>query len=338
MRATYKDIAERASVSTATVSHVLRGTRFVSPPVREKVLEAARSLEYVPNGLASGLRRQSTGTIGFITSELTNPFYADLAVAAEGLLRERGYAMMISNTFNDPESEKTCIESMAEHRVDGLLLTSVQMESQTWRWLNKHGAPFVLLNRRFATVEAPYAGVDNFGAMRAVVEHLASLGHSRIGFISGFSHSSSAKDRYLGYLRALRDHGLQGDPKLYFEGSYDVRSGIEGAASMFSLPVERRPTAIAASNDLSALGTMQWANETGIRVPDELSITGFDDIELAKLGFVELTTVKQPLHELGRTAARMLSELIEGRPLETERVVLPCELVVRSSTAESGGR
>jgi LacI family transcriptional regulator len=336
-RATYKDIAERAKVSTATVSHALKGTRHVSQEVRDAVLEAARSLEYVPNGVAAGLRRQSTRSIGFVTTELTNPVYAEMAVAAEGVLRERGYTVMISNTFNEPERERAYIEGMAERRVDGLLLTSVQVESETWRWLERLKVPFVLLNRRFADYEAPYVGVDNLGGTRSVVEYLVSLGHRRIGFIGGFAHSSSARDRYHGYLEAHGSRGLEVAPELFCEGSYDVRSGVEGAGRLFSLPEERRPTAIVAANDLTAFGVLAWAKEHGVGVPEELSVTGFDNSEMAKLNFVGLTTVKQPRKRMGEAAARMLLRQIDDGALEARSVVLPCELIVRESTGPPPG-
>lgn len=337
MKATYKDIAERASVSTATVSHVLRGTRFVSPDIRRAVLEAAEELDYVPNGIASGLRRQSTRTIGFITSELTNPVYAEMAVAAESVLRERGYTVVISNTFNELDRERAYIETMAERRVDGLLLTSVQLESETWRWLEKRRIPFVLMNRRFADYSAPYVGVDNVGGMRAVVDHLISVGHRRIGFIGGFAHSSSAQDRHCGYVEAHRSRGLEVDSALYFEGTYDIRSGEEGADYLLSLPKDRRPTAIACANDLSALGVIAWAKDHGIHVPEGLSVTGFDNAEIAKLNFVGLTTVKQPRKRMGKLAADMIAKLIDDVPFKRESIVLPCELIVRNSTAPPGG-
>lgn len=333
MGATYKDIARRAKVSTATVSHVLRGTRFVSPKVREAVLTAANDLEYVPNAIASGLRRQSMHTVGFITTELTNPVYAEMAVAAEEVLRESGYTVVISNTFNELERERAYIDTMVERRVDGLLLTSVQFESDTWRLLTKRKLPFVLLNRRFSDYATPYVGVDNLGGMYALVKHLFSLGHRRIGFISGLSHSSSARDRYNGYLQAHREQGLTVDPILFFEGHYDIQSGINGAHHLLSLPEDRRPTAIACANDLSAFGVLSWAEEQGIKVPEQLSVTGFDNMEIASLSFASLTTVEQPRRKMGRIAAEMLLNLINNDALETNSIVLPCKLIMRDTTA-----
>lgn len=337
MRATYKDIADQARVSTATVSHVLRGTRFVSPDIRRAVLEASESLDYVPNRVASNLRSSSTRSIGFITTELTNPVYAEMAVAAESVLRERGYTMMISNTFNELERERAYIETMAEHRVDGLLLTSVQTGGEAWRWLNRLGTPFVLLNRRFSDFEAPYVGVDNVEGMHEVVEHLVKLGHRRIGFVGGFSHSSAARDRHLGYLEAHRSHGIEVEPELYFEGRYDIQSGTEGAAYLLSLPERRRPTAIAAANDLLAFGVLAWARDHWIEVPRSLSVTGFDDMEMSGLNFVGLTTVKQPRKKMAKIAADMLARQIDGLSLEEVAVTLPCELIVRDSVAPPGG-
>lgn len=337
MGITYKDIAEAANVSTATVSHVLRKTRHVRPEIRQKVLKAAESLDYVPNRVASGLRQQSTRSIGFITAQLTNPVYAEMAVAAENVLQEHGYSVMISNTFNDIEREEAYVKAMAEHRVDGLLLTSIQMESLTWRWLIKYKLPFVLLNRRFTGFDAPFVGVDNGSGMYDIVDYLISLGHRRIGFIGGFSHSSAARDRYLGYVKAMHSHNLGIDPALYFEGRYDIQSGVEGAACLLALPSDCRPTAIAAVNDLSAFGVLAWASEHGVEVPEELSVTGFGNSELSGLHFIGLTTADQPHKTMGGVAADMLSKIIDGVPLAAKSIILPCQMVTRGSVARPGG-
>lgn len=308
----------------------------MSPEIRRLVLEVAESLDYVPNRVASNLRSSSTRSIGFITTELTNPVYAEMSVAAESVLREHGYTMMISNTFNEQVRERAYIETMAEHRVDGLLLTSVQAGGEAWRWLSRLRIPFVLLNRKFSDFEAPYVGVDNIAGMQEVVEHLMSLGHRRIGFVGGFSHSSAARDRYLGYLEAHRSGGNEVDSGLYFEGRYDIQSGVEGAAYLLSLPERQRPTAIAAANDLLALGVLDWSRDKGIEVPGELSVTGFDDMEMAGLNFIGLTTVKHPRRRMAEIAAGMLIRQIDGLPLEEEVVTLPCDMIVRESVAPPG--
>jgi len=193
--------------------------------------------------------------------------------------------------------------------------------------------PFVLINRRFAGYHAPYVGVDNAGAMKGLVLHLVSLGHRRIGYIGGFPHSSSARDRYRGFLEAMRESGLEIDQDLCSEGRYDFQSGYEGAHRLLALPPEKRPTAVACANDLMALGVMDWATRNGLRVPEDLSVTGFDDIEVAGLEAISLTTARQPRAEMGRVAAAMLLDLISGQQLQREEVVLTCELVVRRSTA-----
>lgn len=335
-RVSYKDIAEKAGVSTATVSHVLNGTRYVTPELKQRVLTVVEELGYVPNNVASSLRRRYTNTVGFITTELTNPFYAEIAVAAELVLREHGYMLLISNTFNEIERERVYVKAMLSHQVDGLLFTSVQMESHTWRLLQSMQVPFVLINRRFAGYDAPYVGVDNMGAMQHLVEHLISLGHTRIGFIGGFPHSSSARDRYRGYRRALERHHIAWDPDLLCEGRYDFQSGIEGAERLLTLPPSKRPTAIACANDLMALGVIDWASRNGLEVPRQLSVTGFDDIEVAGIEPISLTTARQPRAEMGRIAAQLLLELIMGHQPQERSVMLPCDIVVRKSTAPPG--
>jgi LacI family transcriptional regulator len=337
-RATYRDIAERSGVSTATVSHVLRGTRPVSPSVRDAVLRVAADLEYVPNRLAAGLRRQASRTVGFVTADLTNPVYAEMAVGAEAFLHDRGYLLTLANTLNDEARETEQIHALAESRSDGLLLSSVRRDSTLHERLDRLGLPYVLLNRRIERARAPYVGVDNHGGMRAVVEHLIAHGHRRVGFIGGFHHSSAAHERHAGYREALRDAGLDTSEELYVEAHFDLEGGHAGAARLMALPPARRPTAIACANDMTAFGAMGWAMEHGLSVPADLSVTGFDDTAVAGLPFVGLTTAAQPLRAMGRRAAEVLVGLLDGAEADPGPVTLGCELVVRRSSGPAPSR
>jgi LacI family transcriptional regulator, galactose operon repressor len=311
--------------------------------VKERVLAAIQTFNYHPNALARGLRAKATKTIGIITTEVTNPFYSEVAVAAEAELMERGYTALISNILLDDRGsveskEQNYVKTFLEHRVDGLLFTSVRLDSSIGQRLEKQGVPFVLLNRRIRDMVTDYVGVDNIGGMRAATEHLIQFGHRRIGFVGGFSYSSSAQDRLKGYLSALDAHAIKPESRLFFEGDYDLDGGYEGAKHLLSLPTEVRPTAICAANDFLALGIIDYAMNAGFRIPFDLSITGFDDILLSRIAPIGLTTVRQPLREMGRAAARLLVGRIEKpTPDKPSTIVLPCELVVRKTTMPPAG-
>lgn len=338
----YRDLAARAGVSIATVSHVIRGTRNVSDQVRERVERAIAEFNYHPNALARGLRAKSTKTIGLITTEVTNPFYSEIAVAAETELTGSGYTVLIGNillgdlALKDGK-EHDYVNLFLERRVDGLLLTSVHLDSPIGEWLNGQGVPFVLLNRRLRNAVTDYVGVDNRGGMYAATEHLLKLGHRRIGFVGGFGYSSSAQDRLAGYQSALRSYGIKPAEKMIFEGDYDLAGGYAGAKRLLSLPRRQRPTAICAANDLLAFGVMDYALSAGFEIPTELSVTGFDNLDLSRIAPLSLTTVHQPNREMGRAAARLLVQRIEtAMPHDPMVIELPCELIVRKTTARPG--
>lgn len=334
----YREIASHAGVSVATVSHAIRGTRHVSPEVKQRVLETVEKFHYHPNALARGLRSQSTRTIGIISTEVTNPFYSEIAVAAETELMARGYSVLIGNVLLDDRAskerkEREYVKIFLEHRVDGLLFTSADLESTIGSWLCTQETPFVLLNRRFRDVHTDYVGVDNRGGMCAAAQHLIHLGHRRIGFIGGFSYSSSAQDRLVGYRSALHESGIPFRDELVFEGEYDLESGRAGAKRFLSMPRTQRPTAICATNDLAALGVMDYAMSAGFGIPHDLSVTGFDDLQISRIGPISLTTVHQPLREMGRIAAELLLQRIENPSAEEAKIiVLPCELLIRQTT------
>lgn len=334
----YREIASHAGVSVATVSHAIRGTRHVSPEIKQRVMETVEKFNYHPNALARGLRAQSTKTIGIISTEVTNPFYSEITVAAEAELMARGYTVLIGNVLLDDRASEECKEQeyvkiFLEHRVDGLLFTSAHLESTIGPWLHRQQVPFVLLNRRFRDVNADYVGVDNLGGMRAAAEHLIQLGHRRIGFIGGFSYSSSAQDRLAGYQSALQAHSIPLREELLFEGEYDLESGYAGAKKFLSMSQLERPTAICATNDLAALGVMDYAMSAGFHIPQDLSVTGFDDLQISRIAPVSLTTVHQPVREMGQAAAELLLQRIENPEVDAKVIVLPCELIIRQTTA-----
>lgn len=336
--ASYHDIADLAGVSIATVSRVIHGGNNVSPELTMRVKQAMERLNYTPNIIARSLRKKATKSIGIVTTELTNPFYSDITVAAENFLMDHGYMALVCNTFNDPEKEEAYIRALLERRVDGLIFTSARFEGGAWQRLKNTAVPFVLVNRRSADIDTDYVGVDNVGGMRTVIEHLIDLGHRRIGYIGGFLYSSSARDRRRGYRATLSAHDIPPDDDLCFDGNYDIESGIEGARHLLSLPKKKRPTAIAAANDYMAFGAMDYATKAGFRLPQDLSVTGFDDLRLSGLAPFSLTSVRQPREEMGRAAAKTLLQRIEDETDDKTQIIeYPCDLIVRETTQPPRG-
>jgi LacI family transcriptional regulator len=329
--ASVKDVADAAGVSIATVSHVINGTRYVSPHLTERVRAAMARLQYTPNLLARSLRTQRTHTLGFITADVTNPFYPAVAKGAAAAAAERGYNLILVDSGESPAIEEEATSLLLQKQVDGLMYTSMASESELPAWLHDEGTPFVALNRRPSAGNGLYVGIDNEGGMIAAVSHLAELGHERIAFIAGNPLSSAAQARTAGFSEGLRRNGLPMVSELMCEGDYRLESGRKAAA--YLLELRKAPTALVAANDVMAFGAWQQLRQAGVRVPEDVSLVGFDDIAFSSMAPVGLTTVHCPMYEMGHRGAAMLIDAIEGVPIQEPSVELPVELIVRDTTA-----
>ncbi|WP_169952632.1 LacI family DNA-binding transcriptional regulator [Microbispora sp. H11081] len=327
-RPTIRNVAERAGVSKSLVSLVLRGSPHVSEHRREAVLQAARELGYRPNAVARSLVEGRTHLVGALVADLHNPFYAEFLDGLQESLHGDGLRLLIGSGRWDPAFEDEAVEAFLELRVDGLVLLGVAPSSDTLAEAAAY-TPTVVVGERDVELEGVDIVVDDdqLGA-RLAVDHLVELGHRRIAHIEG-APSSAARCRCEGYLVAMRRHALA--PYIMVEhGDFSEEGGRRAALAL--LKRDPRPTAIFAANDMVAMGVLTAASELGLRVPEDISVVGYDNTHLAAVTHVSLTSVDQPRRAMGRSAAALLSDRIT-EPGKTARLrqVTP-QLVVRRST------
>ena len=329
--ATIRDVAKLAGVSPTTVSHVINGTRFVREETRARVLEAMRRLNYQPNRLARSLRQKRTHTLGLLIPNSANPFFAEVLRGIEDACFEMGYSVILCNADDDPEKELEYLSVLVEKQVDGIVLVSAGAADESLRLLTASRVPAVVVDREFASQGFDTVVTDNQGGGYAATRHLLSLGHRRIGCITGPSLLTPSAARVTGYRQALEEAGVPFDEELVVPGDFRSESGYEMTRKLLGLP--EPPTAIFACNDMMALGAICAVHEAGLRVPDDVSVVGFDDITLASYSVPRLTTIAQPRHKMGFMAARMLIERISNRDAPIKRELLPTTLIVRDSCA-----
>lgn len=298
------------------------------------MLRVIEELNYKPNRLASNLRRMSAKTIMVVLPDITNPFFAKIVQGFEDVAHERGYYVLLGDTGNRLSLEREFIELSRERAVDGLILATARIPNKEIQEVSEH-VPLVLACEYVDGLDIPTVSIDNVGAARAATEFLIESGHRRVAHISGPMAVVLSRDRVKGYRQAVQLHDLELDDRLIQEGDFTVQSGYHNMLKLLSL--DNPPTAVFAANDEMAVGAIKAAKSLGIRVPEDLSVIGFDDIPLAMLVEPELTTVHQPQYDIGRHAMRMLLDIVEGRAPRRRQVVLSHRIVVRGSTMDVSG-
>ena len=328
---TIKDVARLSGVSSMTVSRVINGSERVSPETRQRVERAIAELGYVPSRLARGLIRQKTGTLALIVPDVANPFFTLIVRGAEDVARRAGYRMILADSRADLTIERDVIEEMLAHRVEGIMIAPVSDRSKGHlQRLAKYGVDFVLIDRTVSGIESDVVTGDNVGGARRLVEHLISLGHRRIGFITESAEVSTARDRREAYEAALAAAGLPHDSSLIVYSTVDPPGGFEGMRLLLEL--DEPPTAVFAVNNLVAVGAIEAVRAHRLEVPNDVALVCFDDIEYASRLYPFLTVMAQPAETLGTLGTQLLLERIEGRAPEQPRVVvLPAQFVVRRS-------
>ena len=322
-------MARLAGVSVATVSHVVNSTRYVSPELSERVRTVMAEIGYRPNGTARSLRLQRTQTIGLVVPDI-NPFFAELARIIEDEGFAAGYTTVLGNADGRPERERRYVETLLSKQVDGLILGSTLADATTLVSLvGRSGTPLVLIDRDLPAVGADIVLADHAGGAYALTRHLLELGHRRIACITGPERLPSSEGRAEGYHRALEEFGIESRPEWLAPGAFEFGGGRRAMARL--LEADPGLTAVFATNDLMAVGAMRELAERGLRVPQDVSVGGFDDAMPATLISPELTTVRQPLQEMGREAVEMLRARMDGDSGEARRIVLAAELVPRKS-------
>ena len=329
-----REVAAHAGVSVATVSNVLNRPDIVARPTRDRVSASIRELGFVRNESARQLRAGRSRTIGLVVLDVANPFFTDVARGVEDEANKAGLAVILCNSDDQERKEKRYLELLEEHRVQGVLITPVVGAGSRLARLQRRGTPVVLVDSRSPSRGQCSVAVDDVLGGDLAVSHLLATGHQHIAYIGGPRIIRQAADRYEGALRALSRAGRRPEDLHVFDvGALNVAAGQKAGADIAAMPATDRPTAVFCTNDLIALGVLQEMTRHKIRVPEDISIVGYDDIDFAAAAAVPLTSVRQPRQQLGRTAARMLlEEAAAGEAHQHQQVIFEPELIVRHST------
>ncbi len=333
--ATIKDVAARAKVSAATVSHVINGTRKVAPETVKRVQQAMETLDYRPNAVAQSLRTRKTHVIGAVVSDITNPFFATLIRGAEDAAIEAGYSLIVCNSDESLEKEDRYVRLLRQRRMDGLLISpvgdgsnSVVHQLPTWK------IPFVFVDRRVEGIEADAVLSDNIDGAYQATRHLISRGHHRIGLILGIKGATTTEERLAGYRRALNEAGITFTEELLTYGGYRITGGQQSVQNFLSL--SNPPTAIFSTNNLMTIGVLQELFHRHVKIPEQIGLIGFDDVPWGKLFQPSLTVIEQNPYEIGQQAVGLL--LDKSRPDTSPDkhgiIRVPVALKVRASSCK----
>ena len=328
--ATIYDVARAAGVSTSTVSHVLNGTRYVSVETEHRVRQAMQELHYRPNSLARGLVRQETQTLALIVPDNVNPFFAELARGIEDHGFAAGYNVILCNSDRNTSKELAYLDMLISKRVDGIIYMTMSTQIDQLQPLLDNRIPLVTFDRDYEGIDTVL--LDNEQGGYDATRHLIDLGHRHIACIGGPDAKTRSHERVRGYERAMVEAGLVVDERLIQPGAWTYESGQAAARRLLHLPVP--PTAIFACNDLMAIGVISALREQGLRVPEDVSVVGFDDIPFGAYFFPPLTTLATPLMEVSQRLCQLLLDRINGQlPPQPQRSIVHGQLVVRGSTA-----
>jgi LacI family repressor for deo operon, udp, cdd, tsx, nupC, and nupG len=329
-----KDVARLAGVSVATVSRSLARPEKVAIRTREKVMKAVQQSGYVTNVLASNFRRRKTQTIIVLVPDIANVFYSRIIQEIESIAREHCYQILLGETRQSLELEQSYGDLALRRQADGIISLGMHIPfkcRKSRKSVDPQWAPLVMVCEYLGGIPVPSVTIDNRRAAYDATQHLLELGHRDIAYIGGANDFSLSKDRLKGFKSALARAGLRAGKGNIHSGDFTPAFGHEAATII--LGQSTRPTAIFCASDELAIGAMSAAHGYGLSIPKDLSIIGFDDIEIAAFGSPPLTTIRQPMAELGRCATGMMLQILSGSPPIEPHVILPHELVVRGSTA-----
>jgi DNA-binding LacI/PurR family transcriptional regulator len=329
---TLRDVADYAGVSITTVSNVVRDWPYVSPTMRERVKAAIATLGYSPHVVAQGLRTGQTQVLAFVVPDLSNPYFAEIVSVAEDVARQYGYTLLVFNSHEDAAREAECVQRAASRWADGLLISHTAQARHSADFWAQFDIPVVAVDRIPAGYGGPQCGLDNRLAGVLATRHLIELGHHRIAHIAGPQSARPAVDRQHGYQDALKENGIDWQQIVY---AGDIWGPTDGHRLMAELLQDSNlPTAVFASNDRVAIGALHAIIDCGLRVPEDISLVGVDDIEISQHLNPPLTTIRQPLAQLAQRAVEMLLGVIKEGEADPAPVLLEPELIVRRSTAK----
>ncbi len=335
MPVTIKDIARSAGVSHTTVSRALHDHPALADSTISRIKEIAESMGYIPSAAARGLKTRRSYTLGVILSNIDDPYFSEILQGIEDELRDTGYSLFVAATHRDPQIENSIVRAMGEQRVDGVIVSSTQFNTSHSRMLQKIGVPVAVINNQAAELYRYSIYHDDEFGSKTITQHMVDLGHKHIGYLGNSLSGKTNEDRELGFTKVMKEAGLPVNREwIRYEPSGIPDAGVAGGKYFLSLPT--RPTAIVCFNDLMAIGLMHILQESGLTIPSDMSISGFDDITLSNYTSPPLTTFHQPKKEIGAAAARMLLDMVDRADpdlFEKPRILmLRGNLLIRGTT------
>ncbi len=325
-------MAREAKVSVATVSRVLNKSGAVKEATRKRVIDVMERMNYSPNVVARSLKTSKSHTVGVMIPDITNPYFSELIRGIEDAAKRNNYNIILANTDMDRQREEEIFDVLKQKRIDGVVFASKMIDDTIAHVMRKINIPIVLTSTYTDKLDFPTVGVDNEKAAFDMVEHLIGLGHVSIGMISGFlGDFNSGYPRYAGYKKAMECHGLSVREQWVDYGEYKEEDGKRIAKQW--IKCGNLPTAIFCASDMMAIGAMNAFIEEGYRIPQDISIAGFDNIKMASYVPFGLTTLAQPIHAIGDKSLEVLIGLLEGKPIKEHKIILPHTIMVRGSVA-----
>ncbi len=324
-----KDVAEKADVSTATVSRVLNNPHTVKNETKKRVQKAIQEIDYQPNMLGRNLRRSSTRMVMILLENVSNPFYSRVIRGIEQIALENDYYIVICNNNSDPAQENTYLNLLRSKVLDGVIMMKPELSKKK---LQELGSRFAVVQccEYIDDLDIPFVSINNKKAAYSAVKHLLDQGHQNIGFISGGQNVPSAQQRKKGYKYALQESGITIKQKYIKNGTYGYKGGMEKTRELLSL--KEKPTAIFAISDITAIGAIKTIREYNLKIPDEIAVVGFDNTSISRMYNPELTTIAQPRKEMGQKAMQLLIDIIQHNEIKNKNIFLDHKLIIRESS------
>jgi len=327
-----KDIARKANVSVSTVSRVINKSKYVSPELAERVNSVIKETGYMPDQIARSMVTKRTKLIGIIIPDISQRFYSILLSGIEEVTSEYDYNILICNINDNLEKEYKYLNILKTMRADGIIIMHEKFSEKVEDYLRSIDIPIVLSSVKSRNLKAISVNIDDFRASYDAVEYLIRLGHRKIAMIGGdLQDITTGKNRFAGYRQALKDYGIEYSESYFRIGNFKINDGYRAMDEILNANKKNRPTAVFVVSDEMALGAIDCITDRGLKVPDDISVVGFDDIDLASSVKPKLTTVHQPIREIGRMSAELLIKQLENKSISVREVVIDHSLVIRDS-------
>lgn len=311
MGVTIKDVAKKAGVSIASVSRVINDSKPVTPETKEKILKVIKETGYKPNAMARGLKKNESGLIGLITPDMENGTFAELVKGIESVIEKNSMNLIVSNSKGEIERELKELHIFKEQQLDGIIFSGVKFTKEHKEYFDRYKVPTVVVSQKFPGSGLSYVDIDNLKAANEAVKYLISMNHSKIALVHGPLYDKSAgEERYDGYYKALTEAGIEVNEGFIKEGNFTIKSGYEAMEEIIK-ENDKLPTAVFAASDRMAIGILDCCLDNGLSVPEDISIMGFDDIELATVVRPKLTTVNVDYSEIGKKTVELLLDKIK---------------------------